>query len=142
MEIINQGINGVVLQGAMVYYDSTISIRFYFTVDEGVDVNSLHIILNNEVQTGDMIKYDEAYQMYYVQTKMIKATDFDKSQHLSIIAGDSFEAYVNATQANYDVNTYIYNRANNADETEVELVKALYAYGRSAELYASLAVNK
>ena len=125
----NNNANGVSFKGTTVYFDNTISVRFYFTVAEGTTV---YAILNGEEAT---VRYDGSYGMYYVETAAISATAFDNAQTLLISANGSF---ANMLSVSYDVNTYAYNRAKKStDETEVALVKALYAYGRSAEMLAA-----
>jgi hypothetical protein len=132
MEVEFNGAHGVTVKSATVFYSNVVKIRFYFTVTEGVELGKLHILLNNAVVTP---VYDSNYGMYYVETAAISATAFYNAQTLLISANGSF---ANMLSVSYDVNTYAYNRAKKAtDETEVALVKALYAYGRSAEMFAA-----
>ena len=106
---------------AGVWFDYNNRLYIKFNTTEGVTVK-----VNGEAVTFDGAMYN---------TNGIYAVDFDKVYTFELYEGETL-----ANRIEYSIKAYVYNTMNKKDEdgqltNMAKLVRALYAYGKSAEAY-------
>lgn len=109
---------------ATLWYDYTNNIIFKF---QAADTANLTVEINDvEVEYEDL-----GNGTYKVMTDAISAVDFDKEYTAELIVGGNV-----AASATYSVNSYVYAKQASDNANLANLVKALYNYGASADVYA------
>lgn len=128
-------VSGVSYYGSSVLLESITTIRHYFVLEEGVNMEDYTV----KVDDGEGAITPTAITIgnksgFYVEVKDVKAQNYDV-KHSVAISKDTDETQT----IQYGVNSYIYGiltNTNNEQNTKLQnIVKALYLYGVKADGY-------
>ena len=114
----------VTLQGATLFLEYATTIRIYFSLQSGVDINTISCTIDGNVVSATAYRGN----IYYIEVENIAASNL----------GKAYEINVDGTILHYSAMSYAYSTIINAkegDETAVAAVKMLYLYYKAAEAY-------
>lgn len=120
---------------AGLYLENSMALRIGFKVSEEVDLTKLKLEVSINGRTtiynvSELTKdSDDIYRIYY---RGVQATEFDDA----IIAKFIYEEAEIGKTLQYSINSYIYQKQSDPDEKLVNIIKAIYNYGKSAKQYA------
>ena len=114
----------VTLQGATLFLEYATTIRIYFSLQSGVDINTISCTIDGNAVSATAYRGN----LYYIEVENIAASNL----------GKAYEINVDGTILHYSAMSYAYSTIINAkegDETAVAAVKMLYLYYKAAEAY-------
>ena len=125
----NQGEN-VQFTSATLTLEDKVDVTFKANVAETVDSASVKVTAQIGNGEATEVAYTLVNGVLTVTVEGLSATDFNENVIVRVYVSD-----VEVAACRYSVNSYAYRKS--ADEKEGSLVKALYAYGVSADAYAA-----
>lgn len=111
---------GISFLGATLMLDSEVSIRMYYELEEGANIEDYTFTIN-----GEEVEVQKNATGYYVKTAPIAAKNLD----------DMFEFSVGGLTVKYGALSYVNAKLTSPKPEMVYLAKALYAYNAAAETY-------
>ncbi len=126
-------IGGLTYQGTSLLLESETTLRHYFKLSDGLDINTLTFkyTTDNSTYVSVSAQYNASKKMYYVDIENIAAKSL----------GDFFILRVEDSNSHYSIKyspyNYVYFVLNDADSTNdmKDTVRSLYKYGTAAKTY-------
>lgn len=127
--------SGLTFKSMQLYLETTPTMRFYFTLDDGyaIDEYTFKLTTNNDYSL--IPGYDEKHNRYYVDVADIPAKYIGTTFTVSVNNNNDNSVYTIESS----INCYIKIALNNLDITteKANMLKALYVYGNCANAFAN-----
>lgn len=126
----NGSVNGLTYLGTTMVFESTVAIRFYFSVATGSSINDYTFKVGSTTLTPVAVE-----DRYCVELADIAVRDLDQLQTLVVNDG--------AMTVEYSGDAYVNSILNGSyDDNMKTLAKAVYAYGQASQIYLATADEK